>query len=170
VSGPVREWGTLLPNGNVCEWPNEAMARASATMSETFPGGAHPLVYRDCSKWSTEGESATTDGILTGDRLSALSAWIDGAQGDRDAEAVTWGRLAKIAEETGEVIEAFVGATGQNPRKGVTHTLDDVLKELLDVAVTALAAAEHMTGNKGRSTEMLGEHVESLCKRAGISS
>lgn len=75
--------------------------------------------------------------------LVALSRWIDGGNAHRDPEAVTWGRLAKITEEAGEVIEAYIGMTGQNPRKGVTHARGDVVAELLDIAATALGAVEH---------------------------
>lgn len=102
-------------------------------------------------------------------QLSALSEWIDASNGHRDAEAVQWGRLAKIGEEFGEVIEAFVGATGQNPRKGVTHSMADVCKELLDVAVTALAAYEHLTENDGMAVTALRSHVAALFERAGLS-
>lgn len=100
--------------------------------------------------------------------LATLSRWIDDAPGNagRDSEALTWGRLAKVAEESGEVIEAFIGATGQNPRKGFTHGVGDVGKELLDVAVTALAAYEHLTGNHGASVEALERHLEGLLERA----
>jgi NTP pyrophosphatase (non-canonical NTP hydrolase) len=102
----------------------------------------------------------------TSRRLAWLSEWIDQGQGDRDSEAVTWGRISKITEEAGEVIGAFIGATGQNPRKGVTHTDQDVLEELLDVAVTALGAVEHMTGNQGSSMTMLEDKVDRVYNRA----
>jgi hypothetical protein len=104
--------------------------------------------------------------------IAALSAWIDeaAANQERDAEARTWGRLAKISEEAGEVIAAYIGATGQNPRKGYTHTQADVEKELLDVALTALAAYEHLTGNQGASLEALFRHVASTAKRAGVAA
>ncbi|MGY1398901.1 MazG-like family protein [Streptomyces sp. SS10] len=54
-------------------------------------------------------------------------------------------RILKLSEEVGEVAQAVVGATGQNPRKGVTHTWDDVSAELCDVAVTALVALRTLT-------------------------
>lgn len=103
--------------------------------------------------------------------LAALSDWIDTAPANaaRDPEAATWGRLAKITEEAGEVIAAFIGATEQNPRKGRTHEGTDVIKELLDVALTALCAVEHMTNNSGRSMALLSEHIRSVACRAGIA-
>jgi hypothetical protein len=36
-------------------------------------------------------------------------------------------RIMKLTEETGEVTLAVIGAMGQNPRKGVTHTRDEIL-------------------------------------------
>lgn len=103
----------------------------------------------------------------TGNNLALLSRWIDDANGHRDSEARTWGRLAKIGEEFGEVIAAYIGVTNQNPRKGITHTDVDVRGELLDVAVTALAAYEHMTGNGGRSIYALTDHIDHLMHRTG---
>jgi hypothetical protein len=100
--------------------------------------------------------------------LVALSRWIDDGNAHRDPEAVTWGRLAKITEEAGEVIAAYIGATGQNPRKGVTHGPTDVIAELLDVAVTALGAVEHMTGHCGGALTMLEQKIVSVAERAGV--
>lgn len=103
-----------------------------------------------------------------GIKLAWISSWIDEAPANkaRDGEAQTWGRLAKLAEETGEVITAFIGVTGQNPRKGFTHNYTQVLKELLDTAVTALCAYEHMTNNGGHSIGALVEHIMFVEKRA----
>ncbi|MER7559425.1 MazG-like family protein [Nocardioides sp. NPDC126508] len=75
--------------------------------------------------------------------LAYLSRWLDESQGDRDAEAVLWGRVAKVSEGAGEAIAALIGTTGQNPRMGSTHSYDDVVDGLLDVAITAMTAVEH---------------------------
>ena len=48
----------------------------------------------------------------------------------------------KLAEETGELAAAVIGLTGANPRKGITHIVDDVAAEAVDVVVTALVFAE----------------------------
>lgn len=110
-----------------------------------------------------------TDMTVTG--LVALSQWIDGspAYEGLGREAADWRRIAKVAEECGEVVSAYSGSLGENPRKGVTHTVDDVLKELLDVATAALGAYEHLTGNQGTSLAALDAHVEALLRRAGIT-
>lgn len=105
---------------------------------------------------------------VTGALLAGLSRWIDlsPANAVRDQEALTWGRLAKVSEEAGEVIAAFIGATGQNPRKGVTGGLDAVRAELLDVATTALCALEHLDGCPGTSMSQLTAHVRAVAIRA----
>lgn len=79
-----------------------------------------------------------------------------------DPEAWRWRRCLKVAEEVGEVTEALLGLSGENPRKGVTHTLGDVRTELLDVALAALGAVAHLDGNTGdpiRSLELRAEFV-----------
>lgn len=101
--------------------------------------------------------------------LVALSKWIDAGNAGRDPEAVTWGRLSKITEEAGEVIAAYIGYTGQNPRKGVTHQRHEVIEELLDVAVTALGALEHMSGHAGVSLFALTQKINAVAKRAGVA-
>lgn len=102
------------------------------------------------------------------ENLVRLSQWIDANNAHRDSEAVAWGRIAKIAEENGEAIEAFIGATGQNPRKGFTHTIEQVLEELLDVAITALGAYEHLDDHQGRSLDELAYKIRKVALRAGV--
>lgn len=58
-------------------------------------------------------------------------------------------QMLKLAEEVGEVSQAWIGFTGQNPRKGVTHSLDDVLSELADVAITAMVGIARLGGDPG---------------------
>jgi len=99
----------------------------------------------------------------------ALSRWIDDGNAHRDPEAQTWARLAKVAEESGEVVAAWIGATGQNPRKGVTHTLDDVADELCDVALTALCALEHLRGHDGRAVDVLADRLARTLARARLT-
>lgn len=104
--------------------------------------------------------------------LRELSAWIDlyEPNASRDNEARLWGRIAKVGEEFGEVIAAYIGATDQNPRKGITHSLDDVTKELLDVALAALCAVESLGGNTGDSMVLLESHIAIVYVRAGLAA
>ncbi|KAB1902414.1 MazG-like family protein [Micromonospora tulbaghiae] len=69
-------------------------------------------------------------------------AWLDAANGRGDTELTC--RILKIGEEAGEVAAAWIGLLGQNPRKGVTHTREEVAAELADVAFTALVAIESL--------------------------
>lgn len=101
--------------------------------------------------------------------LVALSQWIDAGNRWRDPEAITWGRISKITEEAGEVIAAFIGHTGQNPRKGRTHDREQVIDELLDVAVTALGAIEHMNGHDGNALGALAAKINAVAERAGVA-
>jgi hypothetical protein len=110
--------------------------------------------------------------ITAADKLAALSRWIDEspANAARDPEAVLWGRVSKVGEEFGEAIQALVGATGQNPRKGVTNGMDAVVEELLDTALTAACAVEHLTGNHGHALAMLSMKIDAVYRRAGLTS
>jgi NTP pyrophosphatase (non-canonical NTP hydrolase) len=70
--------------------------------------------------------------------IGRLVAWLD-ANGGRTEHEITL-RILKLAEEVGEVTQARLGVLGQNPRKGTTHTAEDVADELCDVIVTAMVA------------------------------
>jgi NTP pyrophosphatase (non-canonical NTP hydrolase) len=51
-------------------------------------------------------------------------------------------QIMKLAEEVGEAVAAYIGAGGHNPRKGITHNMDDVAMELADVVIVAVLAIE----------------------------
>jgi len=70
--------------------------------------------------------------------VQAARRWLDATNGTGVLELTF--RILKVGEEAGEAAEAWAGLHGQNPRKGVTHTRDDVVTELADVALTALVA------------------------------
>lgn len=78
----------------------------------------------NASAWETVGRLA--------DRLDAHSTL--------PAEQRRVLQILKISEEAGEVAEAVIGVLGQNPRKGFSHTWDDVRAELCDVIITAMVA------------------------------
>ncbi|MEU7147041.1 MazG-like family protein [Streptomyces sp. NPDC045456] len=54
-------------------------------------------------------------------------------------------RIDKITEEVGEVAEACQGIHGTNPRKGRSHTVEHLQKELADVILTSMVALRTMT-------------------------
>lgn len=66
--------------------------------------------------------------------------------------AQDWARVAKATEEAGEAIDALIGMTGQNPRKGTYGSIDDLLSELADVAMVGFYGIQHFT--KDRETTM----------------
>jgi hypothetical protein len=105
---------------------------------------------------------------VTSDLINDLSEWIDAGNAGRDPEAATWGRVAKVSEEAGEAIAALVGATGQNPRKGVVGSLYEVQEELLDVAITALAAVAHLQEERIDVLDLLRHKVLQVANRAGL--
>jgi hypothetical protein len=102
--------------------------------------------------------------------LVRLSSWIDAPSAEQDKLTQLLLRVGKLTEESGEVWDALIGVIGQNPRKGVYATWEDVDKELLDVIVTAWGALEHRHGNKGVAAEMLSAFVRGLVNRAGIGA
>jgi NTP pyrophosphatase (non-canonical NTP hydrolase) len=74
--------------------------------------------------------------------IRATRSWLDAANGTGDHEMTC--RILKVTEEAGEAAGAWIGVLGTNPRKGVTHTIDEVAAELADVAMTALVAIESL--------------------------
>lgn len=62
---------------------------------------------------------------------------LDAANGEGEHERAM--RLIKVVEEAGEASAAYIGMTGQNPRKGITHTTANVADELCDVIIAAVA-------------------------------
>lgn len=71
------------------------------------------------------------------DTIGEIVGWLDAAS-NLPPETEKLLRIMKLTEEAGEVTQAVSGAMGHNPRKGVTHTWDDVEAELCDVMFTAM--------------------------------
>lgn len=94
--------------------------------------------------------------------IDDLWTWLDTDQpiGGREGMLL---RMLKLSEEVGEVAEAVIGATGQNPRKGVTHTWDDVQGELCDVVITALVALRTLTPD---AREVFSRHLSRVTERS----
>jgi NTP pyrophosphatase (non-canonical NTP hydrolase) len=91
-----------------------------------------------------------------------LWAWLDEHATHEGAEGVLL-RILKLSEEVGEVAQAVIGATGHNPRKGTTHTWDDVQAELCDVAITALVALRTLTP---QAQEVFTRHLSRVTRRS----
>ncbi|MCI3277673.1 MazG-like family protein [Streptomyces cylindrosporus] len=98
----------------------------------------------------------------TWELVHRLVGWLDDqspVQGDM-AKAM---RVLKIGEEFGEVAEALHGVMGANPRKGTSHTWDDVHKELSDVAITALIALASLTPD---AQKLFDERLQQIGERS----
>ncbi|MFD0305079.1 hypothetical protein [Streptomyces sp. NPDC127119] len=72
-----------------------------------------------------------------------IATTLNEANGTDDKEIST--RLLKVTEEAGEAAAAYIGMTGQNPRKGITHSRADVADELCDVIIAATVALHSFT-------------------------
>ncbi|MDH6449520.1 MULTISPECIES: MazG-like family protein [unclassified Streptomyces] len=94
--------------------------------------------------------------------VDALWDWLETDQPVSDREGLLL-RMLKLSEEVGEVSEAVIGAIGQNPRKGVTHTWEDVQAELCDVVITALVALRTLTPD---TREVLHSHLARVTERS----
>jgi hypothetical protein len=79
--------------------------------------------------------------------------------------AQDWARIGKVIEELGESISALIGATGQNPRKGTTHSQEDVLGEVADSVMTGILAIQHFTKNTSETRRILMEKQEKIYRR-----
>lgn len=106
------------------------------------------------------------DWDLFGD-IKDITAWLDESNPTNPHEDSM--RVLKLVEEAGEAAAAYIGMAGQNPRKGVTHTQDDLLKELADVAITALCAMQHFTQNEAVTRAYLASKVHQIITRSGIT-
>jgi NTP pyrophosphatase (non-canonical NTP hydrolase) len=73
------------------------------------------------------------------DTVDRLTAWLN-RESRLSPEQERLLRVLKLSEEVGEAAQAVIGAMGQNPRKGDSHTWEDVQSELCDVIVTAMVA------------------------------
>ena len=99
--------------------------------------------------------------------IRAVDQWLDSAVPEHYQRTLAqdWARVAKVTEEAGEAIEALIGFTGQNPRKGITHTRRDVLDELADVALTGILAIQHFTKNPRVTRMVLEMKIAALAAR-----
>lgn len=96
--------------------------------------------------------------------IGTLVAWLNDNNELTDHEMAM--RLMKLSEEVGEVMQAYIGMVGQNPRKGVTHSVADVALELCDVIVTAAVALASLTGGTTAARGVLASKLAGLVKRA----
>ncbi|MEU5592403.1 MazG-like family protein [Streptomyces sp. NPDC020298] len=94
--------------------------------------------------------------------VDALRTWLDANRPPDAADSLLL-RILKLSEEVGEVAQAVIGTTGRNPRKGVTHTWQDVEAELCDVVITALVALRTLTPD---AREVFAGHLARVAERS----
>ncbi|MEV8539443.1 MazG-like family protein [Streptomyces sp. NPDC051572] len=94
--------------------------------------------------------------------IDGLWTWLEASQPLDGREGLLL-RMLKLSEEVGEVAEAVIGATGQNPRKGASHTWDDVQGELCDVVITALVALRTLTPD---TQQVFTRHLARVMERS----
>ncbi|MCD2468608.1 MazG-like family protein [Streptomyces sp. MBT42] len=71
--------------------------------------------------------------------LAALFTQLDTARDIAPEEQWTL-QVLKISEEVGEAAQAVIGARATNPRKGHSHTWEDVQEEVADCVITGMVA------------------------------
>ncbi|KUO13137.1 MazG-like family protein [Streptomyces sp. DSM 15324] len=108
----------------------------------------------------TDAVSPTSDDIWP--TIESLWTWLD-THRPHDGSTGLLLRMLKLSEEVGEVAEAVIGAMGQNPRKGNSHSWEDVQGELCDVVITALVALRTLTPEPER---VFGEHLGRVAERS----
>lgn len=123
---------------------------------------------------------STNSDELEWSKIYDLSEWIDRnpdpIYSDEHGPTITqtWARVAKMAEEVGEAVAALIGYTGQNPRKGRHGSIDDVAREVCDVALTAMCALAHLQTEyrelAGDAPTRLAQHINKVHARMAIDS
>lgn len=96
------------------------------------------------------------------EELKQLIEWMDtyldhgvSEEYKRQPLAQDWARVTKVAEEAGEAVDALIGMTGQNPRKGTYGSIQDLYAELADVVLTGMYAIEHFTKNPEQTVQIV---------------
>ncbi|MEU5385246.1 MazG-like family protein [Kitasatospora cineracea] len=96
------------------------------------------------------------------DTINSLAQSLNSLSTAPPEQAVTLQAL-KVSEEAGELAEAVIGALAANPRKGASHSWEDVYGEACDVAVTALI----LLARRGEDPrQRMKAHLQHLVQRS----
>src|ERR1700761_5647753 len=95
------------------------------------------------------------------DEAGRLAEWL--------SEVPLEAQLLKLSEEVGEVAEAYLGMSGLNPRKGFSHTRDDLAGEVADVLITAAVTLVEVTGGLQQAQETFQAHLAAVLPRTGLA-
>ena len=96
------------------------------------------------------------------DTVDRLVGWLDDSSA-LPAETNRLLRVMKLSEEVGETAQAMTGVLGANPRKGITHSWQDVEAELCDVILSAMVALATVTTD---ARHVFAEHLERVAGRS----
>lgn len=94
--------------------------------------------------------------------IDRLVQWLD-TETETTPEVARLLRVLKISEEAGEVAEAIHGVSRANPRKGASHTWEDVQKELCDVILTSMVALRTITPD---AEKVFAERLDHIAERS----
>jgi NTP pyrophosphatase (non-canonical NTP hydrolase) len=111
-------------------------------------------------------DEMTLDGLLMA--VEIVNGHLDSAVGSAYQDqplAHTWARVTKVCEEAGEVWRALSKLTGENPRKGVCGTRDELLGELGDTVSAGLCAIQHLTDDTSETWAVVSAALVKACQR-----
>lgn len=94
--------------------------------------------------------------------VQRLVEWLD-AKDNATPDKARLLRILKLSEEVGEVAQAAMGADSANPRKGRSHTWEDVQHELCDVMLTSMVALLTLTPD---AAKVFQERIEAVAVRS----
>jgi NTP pyrophosphatase (non-canonical NTP hydrolase) len=108
------------------------------------------------------------DTLINWVAVEGYDAWLDSAVSPEYlaqplARDIT--RLSKLFEEAGEALKKFSQATGENPRKGVTSTMEEVMDEVGDAWLTAILGVQHFTKDTAETARILRRAMHKLEQR-----
>jgi hypothetical protein len=117
----------------------------------------------EATSWSEE-VSELYDVALTA--LVALTNWAEVPSEAYRLSHLPWNPTT-VAGFYGEVVQAYIGYVGQNPRKGSTHSAEDVAESLCRVARAALRDASRWN-SAADGQETFGEHLNKVAARVDV--
>jgi NTP pyrophosphatase (non-canonical NTP hydrolase) len=104
----------------------------------------------------------TADGQDAWATIRRLVDWLD-ANDNASPDKARLLRILKLSEEVGEVAQAAMGADNANPRKGRSHTWEDVQSELCDVMLTSMVALLTLTPD---AAKVFQERLDAVTERS----
>jgi hypothetical protein len=104
--------------------------------------------------------------------VAAVSDHVDAGMGapyQGQPLAKTWARVTKVASEAGEAIDALSAMTGENFRKGICGTEEELLGELGDAFSAAICAIQHITQDADRTWAVASAAIQKARSRVAVA-